>query len=688
MVIALNPATRTTCPYCGVGCQLDLHTQHNMVFRVTAPFDLVPNNGNLCIKGRFGHDFLWHPDRLTTPLIRKNGALEPATWEEALTLVAERLGAIKAESGPDAIAMLCSAKCTNEDNYLMQKFCRQVIGTHNIDHCARLCHSSTVSGLAQAFGSGAMTNSIDDIIQSKAILAIGTNTTEQHPVLALEIKKAVRQYGAQLIVADPRRIELADFATLYLPIKAGTNPAFLNGMAYVILKEGLHDEAFIATRTENFEAWKAAIEEYPPERVAELCDIPADDLIAAARIFGANSPASIFYSMGVTQHADGHQNVLAVANLAMVTGNMGVPGGGVNPLRGQNNVQGACDMGGLPNVYPGYQKVVDGAVRDKFAQYHGVAQPPAQVGLTITEMLQAAYEGKVRAMYMMGENPAMSDPDTNHVYECLERLEFLVHQDIFLNETSEFADVVLPATAYAEKDGTFTNTERRVQRIRKAFDAPGEARSDWDIVCDLARRMGGKGWDYAHPGEIMDEIAELTPIYGGIHYDRIEEVGLQWPCLDREHPGTPVLHVGKFTRGKGLFTPVHHQDAKELPDEAYPFTLTTGRVLEHWHTGTMTRRVEGLDVLVPEERVEMNPRDAERLGIQDGDWVKVSSRRGEVRARVRVFSRPRPGLVFMTFHFAEALGNVLTNNVVDPVAKIPEYKVCAVKVEPTEKPER
>lgn len=533
----------------------------------------------------------------------------------------------------------------------------------------------------QAFGSGAMTNSIADIPQAKAILAIGTNTTEQHPVLSLQIKKAVTQNGAQLIVADPRRIELVDFAALHLQLEAGTNLALLNGLAYIILAENLHDVQYIEARTENFDAWKKVVEEYPPERASQITGVPVKDLVRAARIFGSNKPASIFYAMGITQHTTGHQNVCAVANLAMITGNVGVPGGGVNPLRGQNNVQGACDVGGLPNVYPGYQSVADEEKRAKFAAYHGVGQPPAKAGLTVTEMTQGACDGTVRAMYIMGENPVMSDPNSNHVRECLERLEFLVMQDIFLNETSEYADVVLPATAYAEKEGTFTNTERRVQRVRKILDAPGDARSDWVIIADIARRMGAEGWEYPDAEAVMDEIAEVTPIYGGISFERIEEEGLQWPCPTPDHPGTPILHVGKFSRGKGHLSPVHHQAAVELPDEEYPYMLTTGRVLQHWHTRTMTGRVGGLDYLAPEERVEINPYDADNLGVKNGDWMKITSRRGEVKARAWVTDRPRKGMIFMTFHFAEALSNELTNNVIDPIAKIPEFKVCGVKIE-------
>jgi formate dehydrogenase alpha subunit len=539
----------------------------------------------------------------------------------------------------------------------------------------------------QAFGSGAMTNSIADILDSKAMLAIGTNTTEQHPVLSLQIKKAVRERGAELVVADPRHIELADFATVYLCHEAGTDLALLNGLANVILNENLHDPTFIAERTENFEAWKTVIAEYPPDRVSRITGVPAEDLIRAARIYGSKHPASIFYAMGITQHTVGHQNVLAVANLAMLTGNLGMPGGGVNPLRGQNNVQGSCDVGGLPDFYPGYQSVTNQAVREKFAAYYGIEQPPARVGLTVTEMLQAAHDGQVCALYVMGENPAMSDPDTNHVLECLAALDFLVVQDIFLNETAALADVILPAAAFAEKDGTYTNTERRVQRVRRVISPPGEARPDWQIICQIAEQMGGTGWDYASPAEIMEEIAELTPSYGGMHYDRLDGDGLQWPCPTRDHSGTAILHTSKFPRGRGLFSPVHHQPAAELPDDEYPLMLTTGRILQHFHTGTMTRRVNGLNFLAPEERVEISLQDAATLGIADGDWIRVSSRRGAITARARVSRRPRPGLVFMTFHFAEALGNVLTNNVVDPIAKIPEYKVCAVKVEKTHSPE-
>ena len=544
-----------------------------------------------------------------------------------------------------------------------------------------------------------MTNSIADITtEAQAYLVIGSNTTEQHPVIGAGIRRAVRR-GAKLIVADPRVIPLTRLATVHLQHRPGSDAALLNGLAHIILKEGLHDEGFIAERTEGFEEWRGSLGDYTPQRVSEITGVPVELLYEAARIYATAEPAGLIYAMGITQHTSGHNNVLALANLAMLTGNVGLPGGGVNPLRGQNNVQGACDMGCLNSVLPGYQGVADDAARARFEQAWGVSLP-SQPGLTVVEMMDAAGDGRLKGMYVVGENPMMSEPDVNHTRQCLESLEFLVVQDIFLSETAQLADVVLPAASFAEKDGTFTNTERRVQRVRKAVDPPGQARADWEIVCQLAKRMqdaspkiqdapsdcpsAHSGWDYASPAEIMAEITALTPIYGGISYERIEEVGLQWPCPTPDHPGTPILHMGTFSRGLGKFSPVKYQPPAEEPDEEYPLILTTGRILEHFHTGTMTRRVAGLDQLVPEERIEINTADAMRLGISDGDWVRARSRRGTVRVRARVGRRCRPGVVFMTFHFAEALGNVLTNAALDPVAKIPEYKVCAVGIEKEE----
>lgn len=537
-----------------------------------------------------------------------------------------------------------------------------------------------MTGLATSFGSGAMTNNIADIDNCKTMLVIGSNTTEQHPVIGTRIRRAVRK-GAKLIVADPRSIDLASIATVHIRQRPGTDIALLNGLAHIILKEGLEDKEFIANRTEGFDEWCKTVESYTPARVSEITGVPVDDLFTAARLYAGNKPSAIFYAMGITQHTVGHNNVLAVANLAMLTGNLGKPGAGVNPLRGQNNVQGACDVGALPTYYTGYQRVVDDAAREKFEKAWGMTLPP-KPGLTVGEMLKAAHDKKVEAMWIIGENVAMSDPDSSHVIESLKQLDFLVVQELFMTETAQLADVVLPAASFAEKDGTFTNTERRVQRVRKAVNPPGEARADWQIVCEIAKRMGApSGWDYASPEQIMGEIAALTPQYAGISYTRIEEKGLQWPVPNKDHPGTPILHTEKFSRGKGLFSAVEHQEPAEMPDQSYPFTLTTGRILQHYHTGSLTHRVAGIEALAPEERVEVNPDDAARLGLNDGDWVRVSSRRGAVESRARVTDRVGHGLVFMTFHYAEALSNVLTNPAVDPIAKIPELKVCAVKVE-------
>jgi formate dehydrogenase alpha subunit len=536
-----------------------------------------------------------------------------------------------------------------------------------------------------------MTNSIQDITtDAKSYLVIGSNTTEQHPVIGMRLRQAARK-GAKLVLADPRNIRLADFAVLHLKHKPGSDIALLNGIMNVLIAEDLYDKEFVAQRTEGFEELKATVEEYTPEYAEQITGVPADDIRQAARILAANRPGALLYAMGITQHTTGHQNVLSTANLQMLLGNMGVAGGGVNPLRGQNNVQGACDMACLPNFYPGYQKIVDDATQAKFKEAWG-STGSTKIGLTIVEMLNAAEAGDLKAMFILGENPMMTDPDVNHVRKCLQSLDFLVVQEIFPSETAELADVILPGVSFAEKDGTFTNTERRVQRIRKIIEPLGEARPDWQILCDLAKRVQDRlnldrsaasfgGWDYAHPGEIMAEMNALAPIYGGITYDRIEKVGLQWPCPTVDHPGTPFLHKGKFSRGLGKFSGVEWQAARELPDEEYPFVLTTGRVLWHWHGGTMTRRAAGLDEIYPEALIEIHPDDAKKLNVTDGEMVRVASRRGEVVAKAEVVNRPDPGVVFMTFHFREAAANLLTIAALDPVAKIPEYKVAAVKVE-------
>ncbi len=542
-----------------------------------------------------------------------------------------------------------------------------------------------------------MTNSIQDITEeSQCIFIIGSNTTEQHPVIGTKIRRAKRHRGAKLIVADPRRVDIADYADLHLRHKPGTDIALLNGLMHVILREGWHDEEFIAERTEGFEELKAVIEKYTPEVTSELTGVPAEDIEKAARMLAENRPGTLLYAMGITQHTVGVPNVMSCANLQMLLGNMGVPGGGVNPLRGQNNVQGACDMGGLPNVFPGYQRVTDPAMQDKFEKAWGVPLSN-QVGLTVTEMLKAAESGHVRCLYVIGENPMVSDPDLNHVRYSLQQTEFIIVQDLFFTETGQFADVILPAASFAEKEGTFTNTERRVQRVRKALDPPGEARPDSWIVTELARRLIAlgaavpqaeaphAGWDYPESADIMAEINALTPIYAGIAYRRLDAgAQLQWPVPSLDHPGTPILHVGKFSRGLGRFEAVDHVPPDELPDEEYPLMLTTGRVIYHWHGGEMTHRARNLKAMYPEALVEINPKDAQKAQIGDGVLMRVASRRGEIIAKAQVTDRVEPGLIFTTFHFAESAANFLTNPALDPQAKIPEYKVCAVKVGPVD----
>ncbi|MFH1898175.1 MAG: formate dehydrogenase subunit alpha [Candidatus Desantisbacteria bacterium] len=665
--------TTTICPYCGCGCTLDLNVKDNQVVKVSSSNDSGINHGRLCVKGRFGYDFIHRDDRLKNPLIRKDGELTEASWDEALDLIAKRFSQIKNEQGADALAGISSARCTNEENYLFQKFMRAVIGTNNVDHCARLCHASTVVGLATAFGSGAMTNAIDEIQDTKCIILTGSNTTDCHPIIGIEIRKAVAN-GAKLIVVDPREIELTDIAHIHLQQKPGTDVAWMNAMMNVILSEGLHDQEFIDSRCEGFEEFKASIEKYTPEYASEITGISATLIQEAARIYAQAETACIVYSMGITQHTPGVDNVLCTANLAMLTGNIGKKSTGVLPLRGQNNVQGSCDMGALPNVYSGYQPVSDENARLKFEHAWGV-NLPSSPGITLTEMLH----DNIKALYIMGENPVVSDPDANHVKQALQDKEFLVVQDIFLTETAQLADVVLPAVTFAEKDGTFTNTERRVQRIRKATQPIGEAMTDWKIICEIAARMNYK-MGYESCEQIMDEIASLTPSYGGINYKRLESGGLQWPCPDINHPGTPYLHKDKFTRGKGRFSSVEYIPAAELPTNEYPYILTTGRILEHYHTGSMTRRCVGLDWICKQGFVEINPMDAKTLGVSDGDMVKVSTARGEIELLARVVVTIQQGVLFIPFHFAEASANVLTNPALDPKAKIPELKVCSAQV--------
>lgn len=524
-----------------------------------------------------------------------------------------------------------------------------------------------------------MTNTIACIEKAEVILITGSNTSENHPVISSFVKRAVKDRGARLIVVDPRRIKIASFAHQYLRQNLGTDVAWLNGMMHVIIKEDLHDKSFVEERTKGFEELCETVEKYTPEYVETITGIPADDLVAAARLYASGKPASILYCMGITQHISGTDNVKCLANLAMLCGNMGVEGGGVNPLRGQNNVQGACDMGGLPNVYPAYQNVSDPVAKEKFEKAWGVTGLSDKPGLTATKMVPAAHDGDLKALYIIGENPLVSDADLNHAEKSLANLDLLLVQDIFLNETAEKADVVLPATCFAEKEGTFSNTERRVQRVRKAVDPPGEAMDDWQITCGIAKRMG-YDMEYASAEEIMKEISQVAPSYCGITYPRIEDTGLHWPVPTPDHPGTPVLHIGRFAIGRGVFHSIEWIPPAETVDDEYPLYLTTGRVLYHYHTGTMTMKSDGLNERVPECFLEVSPEDARSYDLEEGARVKVASRRGEIEARVTISSKSITGTVFLPFHFGKSAANKLTNAALDPISGIPEFKVCAVRV--------
>ena len=681
---------KTICPYCGVGCSIYLGVRGDDIVSLRGDDESPVNRGGLCVKGRFGFDFIKHPDRLTRPLIRKKGrgrdikingnfmdVFHEASWDKALDLVAHRFNQIKAEYGADSIGVLSSAKFTNEENYVVQKFARAVLGTNNVDHCARLCHASTVVAALAAFGDGAMSNSIADFGKADVLFVIGSNTTECHPIIGRVIRQRVKSGETKLIVADPRTIDLAKRATVHLRHRTGTDVALLNAIMRVIIEEDLHNKEFIEKRTEGFEELAETVKRYTLNMAQEITGIPKADIVRAARFFANAERAVILYGMGITQHTTGTDNVKSLANLLLLTGNIGREGTGFSPLRGQNNVQGACDMGALPNVYPGYKRIDIPANKLKFESAWGttLAETP---GMTIGEMLEAAYQGKLKALYVVGENPMMSEPYLSHVKQAMQQLEFLVVQDIFPSQTAVLADVILPAAAFAEKDGTYTNTERRVQKVRKAVDPPGEAKPDWQIVSELSERMGHP-FNYKNTVEIMEEIASVTPIYGGIHHDRLDGYGLQWPCVDRLDIGTPTLHVGRFTRGLGKFHAIEYQPPAELVSEDYPLILTTGRVLEHWHTGTMSRRSEVLDKLYPSGMVDIHPEDALKLGIIDGDLVAIASARGKIETPVRVTEETSPGLAFMAFHWHESPANVLTNPALDPVAKIPEFKVTAVR---------
>ncbi len=705
----------SVCPYCGVGCALTYHVDDERGAIAFAEGREQPgSHGRLCVKGRYGWDYAASPQRLTVPLIRREdsypkgplsgdvrgegrGRKKPgglvdydevlphfreATWEEALDVAASRLKAIHSEHGPGAIAGFGSAKCSNEEAYLFQKLIRAGFGTNNVDHCTRLCHASSVAALFEGVGSGAVSTTYGDVINADVAILAGTNTTANHPVASSFFKQA-RRRGTTLIVVDPRRERIADHADIFCQIKPGTDVAFYNGVLHEIIARDLVDRDFVDRRATNYEALAEMVAQYPPERAAQICGVDADTIREVARLWGEAGAAVVYWGMGISQHTTGTDNARCLIALCTITGNVGKQGAGLHPLRGQNNVQGASDAGLIPMFYPDYQKVDSEAVWDRFEQAWD-RELDHERGLTVTEIIGSALHGGVRGMYMMGENPFLSDPNINKVRKALAALDFLVVQDIFLTETAEFADVVLPATSYLEKEGTYTNTDRRVQIGRKVLEPPGQAREDWRIVCAIADRIG-LPMDYESPSEVFDEMVALMGNYAGLNYDNIGPVGKLYPNPDPEHSdGTVVLFDEAFGTddGKAHLVPAEWMPAKELPNDEFPFVLNTGRLLEHWHTGSMTRRSFALDAIAPEAHVWLNPGDAADMGVSDDDFVRITSRRGSIELRAKLSHRDTPGTCFIPFHFREAAANVLTIDEIDPFGKIPEFKFCAVRVEP------
>ena len=680
----------TICPYCGVGCGIKAQVDESE--RIMGMLDDPDNRssvGMLCVKGRFGYTFVHHRDRLTTPLIRKNGELAAASWDEALDYIADRLS----QYDGSEFATLASAKATNEDGYVQQKFARLLMKSNNIDHCTRLCHSPSVEAMLAALGSGATSNSYVDYEEAGCIVITGSDANSNHPVAASRMRRAVLERGAKLIVINPRRIEMCDFAELWLRPRPGTDVALYNGMAKVILDEGLADMEFIRNRTEQFEEWREVVEKYDIETVEKITGVSRSDIAEAARIY-ANPPFSgscLVWGMGITQHTNGTANAHCLLNLALVSGQLGSPGSGISPLRGQNNVQGCGDAGCLPNSLPGYQALTEDAAL-KFSEAWGGEPINGVDGLVVTEMVEEALRGNIKAMYVTGENPLLSEPDLHHAEEAFKSLEFLVVQDIFMHETAEVADVVLPAATFAEKDGTFTNSERRVQRVRAVVDPVGGSRPDWEIICDLARRLSAKRglglegeFEYRRPSEIWGEMAALTPIVAGISYERLDaEGGIQWPCPTADHPGTRYLYAEDFPRGpRARFVPFEQGPAaEEMPTKRFPLILNTGRVLYHWHGGTITRRADGLLARMPDLEIHMSAEDGERYGVDNGEWIRVRSRRGDLEGRAAYTEKMRAGEIFVPFvKLKDHAANFLTNSAFDPNSKIPEYKVCAVRIE-------
>jgi formate dehydrogenase major subunit len=676
----------TTCAYCGVGCSLNVHVKNERVSMIEPSKLGSANHGHACVKGRFAHEYARSADRLTSPLLRNDdGSFREASWDEALGFVASRLKSIRDEHGPGSYAAISSSRCTNEDNYLQQKFTRVVMGTNSIDNCSRVCHSPSAYGLQRSLGTGAGTNSFEDVEHTKCILLVGANPTEAHPVFGARIKQAVLG-GAKLIVLDPRTTELARLADIHLPLNPGSNVAVVNALQHVVLKEGLVDAKFIAEHTEGFEALEGALAEHTPEWAETLSKVPADTIRAAARMFASSGRSMILWGLGVTEAAHGSNTVFGLINLSLMTGNMGRLGTGTNPIRGQNNVQGASDVGALPNVFSDYRPVTDSRARAEHLAVWGV-EPPSDKGLTIPDMFDAAHDGRLRAMWITAEDVAQSDPNTEHVVGALEKLELLVVQEIFMSETAKLAHVVLPGATFLEKNGTFVNSDRRIQRVRRAIPPLAGTKPDGDIVQEVALRMGadlGFGTP-PDPAKIMDELAALSPLWRGVSYARLEGEGafLQWPCRSAEDPGTAIVHEnGAFLSGKARFRAVPWQPAAELPDDDYPLFLTTGRQLFHYNVGTQTRRSGVMELVKADrERVRIHPKDARAIGVHDGDWVRVISRRGEVKVEAEITRATKPGTVFMTFHFPETRTNLLLSSAADEYTQCPEYKVSAVRLE-------
>ncbi len=687
----------SVCPYCGVGCQLTYHVADNRILHVEGR-DGPANHSRLCVKGRYGFDYVSHRHRLTKPLIRREDApkraeldldrdnplrdFREASWDEALQVAAQGLRKLRDEQGPSSLAGFGSAKGSNEEAYLFQKLVRTGFGTNNVDHCTRLCHASSVAALLQMIGSGAVSNPVADVSQAEVIVVIGSNPTENHPVAATFFKNAARA-GKKLIVMDPRRTAIARFADHVLQFKPDTDVAMLNGIMHAVIEQGLVDPEFIAQRTEGYEKLKSSLDAYSPEAVESICGVPAETLREVARLFATSKGSMIFWGMGVSQHVHGTDNARCLINLSLITGQIGRPGTGLHPLRGQNNVQGASDVGLIPMVFPDYQRVDNTAVRESFEALWGTSLDP-KPGLTVVEIMHAIHDGAIRGMYIMGENPAMSDPNLNHARAALASLEHLVVQDIFMTETAYYADVVLPASAFPEKTGTFTNTDRRVQLGRQALNPPGDARQDLAIIIDMAERLG-LDWHYPHPRDVFDEMRRAMPSIAGITWERLErESAVTYPCEHENDPGEEVIFTDVFPRdgGKALLVPAEFKNADELPDTEYPLILITGRQLEHWHTGAMTRRASVLDEIEPVPVATLHPQQLSALGIQPGDAIRLRSRRGEVTALARVDDGLNPGQVFLPFCYHEAAANLLTNEALDPDGKIPEFKFCAIQASP------